>query len=61
MTELLTDKVVVRSGVGPGLGRALGEQAALMGAGLVLASLAVHRHWQRADAHPTRMLTQEEI
>ena len=38
MIPLLEDKVVVLSGVGPGLGRALGEQAALMGADLVLAS-----------------------
>jgi NAD(P)-dependent dehydrogenase (short-subunit alcohol dehydrogenase family) len=38
MIPLLQDKVVVLSGVGPGLGRALGEQAALMGADLVLAS-----------------------
>ncbi|WP_203336436.1 SDR family oxidoreductase [Nocardioides limicola] len=35
---LLTDKVVVLSGVGPGLGRALGEEAARLGADLVLAS-----------------------
>ena len=38
MNGLLQDKVIVLSGVGPGLGRALGEQAALMGADLVLAS-----------------------
>lgn len=38
MVPLLTDKVIVLSGVGPGLGRALGEQAALMGADLVLVS-----------------------
>ncbi len=35
---LLQDKVVVLSGVGPGLGRALGEEAAKLGAHLVLAS-----------------------
>lgn len=35
---LLKDKVIVLSGVGPGLGRALGEEAARMGADLVLAS-----------------------
>ncbi|GAB2865590.1 SDR family oxidoreductase [Nocardioides pacificus] len=35
---LLQDKVVVLSGVGPGLGRALGEEAAKMGADLVLVS-----------------------
>jgi NAD(P)-dependent dehydrogenase (short-subunit alcohol dehydrogenase family) len=35
---LLKDKVIVLSGVGPGLGRALGEEAARMGADLVLVS-----------------------
>ncbi|MFC7495183.1 MULTISPECIES: SDR family oxidoreductase [unclassified Nocardioides] len=35
---LLQDKVIVLSGVGPGLGRALGEEAARLGADLVLAS-----------------------
>lgn len=40
---ILQDKVVVLSGVGPGLGRALGEQAALMGADLVLASRTERR------------------
>jgi len=40
---LLTDKVIVLSGVGPGLGRALGEQAALMGADLVLVSRTERR------------------
>ncbi|WP_436697809.1 SDR family oxidoreductase [Nocardioides sp. BYT-33-1] len=38
MVDLLTDKVIVLSGVGPGLGRSLGEEAARMGADLVLAS-----------------------
>ena len=44
--QLLQDKVVVLSGVGPGLGRSLGEEAALMGADLVLAS----RTQKRLDA-----------
>ena len=43
MTDLLQDKVVVLSGVGPGLGRALGEEAAKMGADLVLASRTERR------------------
>lgn len=43
---LLQDKVVVLSGVGPGLGRSLGEEAAKMGANLVLAS----RTQKRLDA-----------
>lgn len=43
---LLQDKVVVLSGVGPGLGRSLGEEAARMGADLVLAS----RTQKRLDA-----------
>lgn len=38
MIPLLEDKVVVLSGVGPGLGRSLGEEAAKMGADLVLVS-----------------------
>jgi NAD(P)-dependent dehydrogenase (short-subunit alcohol dehydrogenase family) len=44
--QLLQDKVVVLSGVGPGLGRALGEEAAKLGADLVLAS----RTQKRLDA-----------
>lgn len=44
--QLLQDKVVVLSGVGPGLGRALGEEAARQGADLVLAS----RTRKRLDA-----------
>ena len=44
--QLLQDKVVVLSGVGPGLGRALGDEAARMGADLVLAS----RTQKRLDA-----------
>lgn len=60
---LLTDKVVVLSGVGPGLGRALGEQASLMGADLVLVSrtekrlekmaAVVREHGRRALVVPT--------
>ena len=63
MTELLEDKVIVLSGVGPGLGRALGEQAAQMGADLVLASrtperlekmaAVVREHGRRALVVPT--------
>ena len=63
MTGLLEGKVVVLSGVGPGLGRALGEQAALMGADLVLASRTERRlekmaelvrsHGRRAVVVPT--------
>ena len=45
--QLLQDKVVVLSGVGPGLGRALGEEAARMGADLVLASAAPSGGWRR--------------
>jgi NAD(P)-dependent dehydrogenase (short-subunit alcohol dehydrogenase family) len=60
---LLTDKVIVLSGVGPGLGRALGEQAALMGADLILVSrterrlekmaAVVREHGRRALVVPT--------
>ncbi|UMG94583.1 SDR family oxidoreductase [Nocardioides sp. TF02-7] len=63
MIPLLQDKVVVLSGVGPGLGRALGEQAAVMGADLVLASrterrlekmaAVVREHGRRALVVPT--------
>jgi NAD(P)-dependent dehydrogenase (short-subunit alcohol dehydrogenase family) len=49
LIPLLEDKVVVLSGVGPGLGRALGEQAALMGADLVLASRTEKRLNKMAD------------
>ena len=49
MIPLLEDKVVVLSGVGPGLGRALGEQAALMGADLVLASRTEKRLEKMAE------------
>ena len=46
---LLTGKVVVLSGVGPGLGRSLGEQAARMGADLVLVSRTERRLEKMAD------------
>jgi NAD(P)-dependent dehydrogenase (short-subunit alcohol dehydrogenase family) len=46
---LLQDKVVVLSGVGPGLGRALGEEAARMGADLVLASRTEKRLRKMAE------------
>ena len=49
MVELLKDKVVVLSGVGPGLGRALGEEAAWMGADLVLASRTPKRLEKMAE------------
>jgi NAD(P)-dependent dehydrogenase (short-subunit alcohol dehydrogenase family) len=62
-TQLLEDKVVVLSGVGPGLGRSLGEEAARMGADLVLASRTqkrldkmaevVRSHGRRALVVPT--------
>jgi NAD(P)-dependent dehydrogenase (short-subunit alcohol dehydrogenase family) len=41
--DVMRDKVVVLSGVGPGLGRALGEEAARMGADLVLVSRTERR------------------
>ena len=60
---LLQDKVVVLSGVGPGLGRSLGEEAAKLGAHLVLASRTpkrldrmaevVRSHGRRALVVPT--------
>lgn len=43
MNALLQDKVVVVSGVGPGLGAALVEEAARMGADVVLASRKLRR------------------
>ena len=46
---LLEDKVVVLSGVGPGLGRALGEEAAKMGADLVLVSRTERRLEKAAE------------
>lgn len=46
---LLQDKVVVLSGVGPGLGRAIGTEAARMGADLVLVSRTERRLDKMAD------------
>jgi NAD(P)-dependent dehydrogenase (short-subunit alcohol dehydrogenase family) len=46
---LLEDKVVVLSGVGPGLGRSLGAEAARMGADLVLVSRTEKRLHKMAD------------
>ncbi|MDO9456658.1 SDR family oxidoreductase [Nocardioides sp.] len=46
---LLKGKVLVLSGVGPGLGRALGEEAAKMGADLVLVSRTQRRLEKMAD------------
>lgn len=56
---LLEGKVVVLSGVGPGLGRALGEEAAKMGADLVLVSRTESRLEKMAEvvrAHGRRAL-----
>ncbi len=47
--NLLEDKVVVVSGVGPGLGRAIAEQCAKAGADLVLASRTESRLLEVAD------------
>ncbi|MGH3336326.1 MAG: SDR family NAD(P)-dependent oxidoreductase, partial [Nocardioides sp.] len=68
--NLLEDKVIVLSGVGPGLGRALGEEAARMGADLVLASRTekrlekmaevVRNHGRRALVCPTDITSEEE-
>lgn len=46
---LLRDKVVVISGVGPGLGRALAQRAAMAGADVVLASRTESRLKASAD------------
>src|SRR6201999_3494222 len=46
---LLAGKVVVLSGVGPGLGRALGAEAARMGADLVLVSRTERRLEKMAE------------
>ena len=43
MTGLLADKVVVVSGVGPGLGRSIAVQSALAGATVVLAARTEER------------------
>lgn len=56
---LLAGKVLVLSGVGPGLGRALGSEAARMGADLVLASRTPRRLERMAEvvrAHGRRAL-----
>jgi NAD(P)-dependent dehydrogenase (short-subunit alcohol dehydrogenase family) len=68
--DLLTDKVIVLSGVGPGLGRALGEEAAKMGADLVLASRTpkrlekmaevVREHGRRALVVPTDITDEDQ-
>ncbi|WP_141014563.1 SDR family oxidoreductase [Nocardioides sambongensis] len=70
MVDLLTDKVVVLSGVGPGLGRSLGEEAARMGADLVLASRTpkrlekmaevVRSHGRRALVVPTDITDEDQ-
>jgi len=49
MSGLLEDKIVVISGVGPGLGRAIAEQCAKAGADLVLASRTESRLAEVAD------------
>lgn len=57
---LLAGKVIVLSGVGPGLGRALGEEAAKMGADLVLASRTESRLQKMAEvvaSHGSRAVT----
>jgi NAD(P)-dependent dehydrogenase (short-subunit alcohol dehydrogenase family) len=66
---LLQDKVIVLSGVGPGLGRALGEEAAKLGADLVLVSRTEERlnkmaevvrgHGRRALVVPTDINDEE--
>ncbi|GAB3776028.1 NAD(P)-dependent dehydrogenase (short-subunit alcohol dehydrogenase family) [Nocardioides ginsengisegetis] len=68
--KLLEDKVVVLSGVGPGLGRALGEEAARMGADLVLVSRTERRlqkmaevvrsHGRRALVVPTDITDEDQ-
>ncbi len=70
MVDLLTDKVIVLSGVGPGLGRSLGEEAARMGADLVLASRtpkrlekmaeSVRSHGRRALVVPTDITDEDQ-
>lgn len=68
---LLQDKVVVLSGVGPGLGRALGTEAARMGADLVLVSRTERRlrkmaevvegHGRRALVVPTDITDEGQV
>ncbi|WP_174233054.1 SDR family oxidoreductase [Nocardioides baekrokdamisoli] len=50
MNTLLEGKVIVLSGVGPGLGRSLGLEAAAMGADLVLVSRTERRLEKMAEA-----------
>jgi NAD(P)-dependent dehydrogenase (short-subunit alcohol dehydrogenase family) len=67
--NLLQNKVVVLSGVGPGLGRSLGEEAAKLGADLVLVSRTqkrlekmaevVRSHGRRALVVPTDINDEE--
>ncbi|MFG3521158.1 SDR family oxidoreductase [Nocardia nova] len=67
---LLEGKVVVLSGVGPGLGRALGAEAARMGANLVLVSRTERRlekmaevvrsHGRKALVVPTDITDEEQ-
>ena len=67
--QLLEGKVVVLSGVGPGLGRSLGEEAAKLGADLVLVSRTQRRldkmaevvrsHGRRALVVPTDINDEE--
>ena len=49
MVNFLQDKVIVLSGVGPGLGRSLGEEAAKAGADLVLVSRTERRLEKMAE------------
>ncbi|QIG46124.1 SDR family oxidoreductase [Nocardioides anomalus] len=68
---MLRDKVVVLSGVGPGLGRALGAEAARMGADLVLVSRTERRlqkmaevvegHGRRALVVPTDITDETQV
>ncbi|QIK75122.1 SDR family oxidoreductase [Nocardioides piscis] len=70
LPPILADKVIVLSGVGPGLGRALGEEAARMGADLVLVSRTekrlekmaevVRSHGRRALVVPTDITDEEQ-
>lgn len=59
---MLQDKVVVVSGVGPGLGAALAEQAAVLGADVVLARRTgrkLERDAEKVRAHGRRALAVE--